>query len=51
MKTRGMATFPFVTVGLFWLGWVAAALAEDATKPQEVALAKPAAPASAPAAG
>jgi serine protease Do len=42
-KTRILATFPIVTVGLFWLGWLAAALADDATKPQETALTKPAA--------
>jgi len=48
MKTRGMATFPFVTVGLFWLGWLTA-VADDTTKPaQEAALATPVAVASTP---
>jgi serine protease Do len=47
-RTRALATYPVLAVGLFWLGWVTAAWAEDATKPQEVALAKPAALASGP---
>jgi serine protease Do len=42
-KTRVLATFPVLTVGLFWLGWLAAALADDAKPAQDAALAKPAA--------
>ena len=49
-KTRAIATFPVLAVGLFWLGWLAAALADDAKPAQEAAaLAKPVVPASAPA--
>jgi serine protease Do len=44
-KTRALATFPVLAVGLFWLGWMAAALADDAAKPQEAASAKSVAPA------
>jgi serine protease Do len=41
LKTRALATFPVLAVGLFWLGWPAA-IADDGTKPvQEAALAKP----------
>jgi serine protease Do len=46
LKTRALATFPVLTVGLFWLGWLAAALADDAKPAQDAALAKPVAAAS-----
>ena len=44
-KSRVLATFPVLTVGLFWLGWLAAAYAEEAAKP--VATSTSASPAAA----